>query len=98
MENKERSAEGMSQDARGNVPSRVSYDTPPDQPEVDALPLDGSLTLNDTDPIDQAGLHDDDTRILRGSEASQTAASATDLSDVGPPDQMDDTANTLAGE
>jgi hypothetical protein len=98
MEDKQRSPEGMSQDARDNVPSQVSYDTPPLQPEVDSLPLDGSLTLNDTDPIDQGGLHDEDTRILRGSEASQTAGSATGLGNVEPPDQMDNTANTMGSE
>ena len=97
-ENKDRTPEGIAQDARDNVPSQVSYETPPDQPEVDALPLDGSLTMHDTDPIDQSGLHGDDTRILRGSEASQTAGSATDLSNVKPPDQMDDVANTMASE
>jgi len=98
MEDKKRTAEGIPQDARDNVPSQVSYDTPPPQPEVDSLPLDGSLSLNDTDPIDQSGLHDDDTRILRGSEASQTAGSATDLSNVKPPDQMDGIANTMGSE
>ena len=97
-ENKDRAPEGITQNARDGVPSQAAYTTNPPEPEGDALPQDGSLSLNDTEPIDQRGLHDEDTHILQGSEATQTAGSTTNLSNVEPPDRLDDTANTMASE
>ncbi|HEX8235154.1 MAG TPA: hypothetical protein VF600_04300 [Abditibacteriaceae bacterium] len=84
-------------DARRDVPVDVSYVIDNPDIEDDSLPLDGSITTKDTEPTDQSGLHPDEGRILRGSEASQTAEQAVDVSTVPPPDAMSDnqTANTL---
>ncbi|HEX8550447.1 MAG TPA: hypothetical protein VF681_02710 [Abditibacteriaceae bacterium] len=77
--------EGREPDARQNVPSGVTFDrqVPPQaQPESDSLPMDGSLTLNDTEPQDQSGQHPDGNRILMGNESSATADSAIETSDA----------------
>lgn len=82
----DKTPEGIAEDARHNVPSGVAYTT--DTPDIDddALPLDGSLTFKDSEPEDQSGLHPDETRILAGSEATQTAGGAVDVSKVPPPE------------
>lgn len=65
--------EGREPNARQNVPSQVAYEPAvPDSPN-DALPLDGSLSLNDTEPEDQTAGGTDGPRILSGSEAGGTA-------------------------
>ena len=89
--------QGAQEDARRNIPTGVSYTTDNPDIEDDSLPLDGSITFKDTEPTDQTGLHPDETRILRGSEATQTAESAVDVSVVPPTPNMSDdqTANTL---
>ena len=64
---------GHQPDARQDAPAQVAYDERiPDEPVGDALPLDGGLTLNYTEPQHQTdsqalGLH-----TLAGSEASET--------------------------
>jgi hypothetical protein len=90
----DKSPEGISEDARHNVPSGVAYTSENADIDDDALPLDGSLTFKDSEPQDQSGLHPDGTRILTGSEATQTAGGAVDVSKVPPPEDMNATANT----
>lgn len=66
--------EGREPDARQHAPSQVAYDEKvPNEPAGDALPLDGGLTLNDTEPQNQALQHSGQERILSGSEAGGTA-------------------------
>ncbi len=89
------SPEGMAEDARHNVPSGVAYTTENADIDDDALPLDGSLTFKDSEPEEQSGLHPDETRILTGSETTQTAGGAVDVSKVPPPEDMNSTANDL---
>jgi hypothetical protein len=89
--------QGAQKDARRDVPVDVSFTTDNPDVEDDSLPLDGSITTKDTEPTDQTGLHPDETRILQGSEATQTAESAVDVSVVPPTPSMsnNETANTL---
>jgi hypothetical protein len=83
--------------ARGDAPTDVSFTRDRPDAQDDSMPLDGSITTKDTEPTDQTGLHPDETRILRGSEATQTAQQAVDVSTVPPTADMNDnqTANTL---
>lgn len=75
--------EGQQQSPRGNDAAGVAYETPNEaEPAGDALPLDGSLSLNDTEPLPQDGLHADADRVLVGSEAGQTADGAIQNSDA----------------
>ena len=92
------SPEGIEDDRRDNVPSEMAFTK--DHPDIadDAMPLDGSLTMKDTEPINQSGLHPDETRVLSGSEATQTAQSAVDVAVLPPPEDMKNTANTLTDE
>jgi hypothetical protein len=70
--------EGLEPNARTNTPSQVAYLNPsPDQPADDALPLDGSLTLNDTEPIDQSTLPEQEEHALIGSETDGTGHETT---------------------
>lgn len=90
------SPEGAEEDFRGNVPTGVAFTRPHPDIDDDGLPLDGSLTMKDTEPENQAGLHPDETRILTGSEGTQTAAGEVDVSVLPPPDKLSDAqiANT----
>lgn len=90
------SPEGAQEDARGNVPTGVAFTNPHPDIDDDSLPLDASLTFKDSEPENQAGLHPDETRILTGSEGTQTASGTVDVSVLPPPDKMSDaqTANT----
>jgi hypothetical protein len=83
--------------ARDNVPTEVSFTRERPGPYDDSLPLDGAMTTKDTEPTDQEGLHPEEGRILRGSDATSTVDSTVDVSVVPPPDKMDDDqiANTL---
>ena len=90
------SAEGAEEDFRGQVPTGVAFTKPHPDIDDDSLPLDASLTFKDTEPENQAGLHPDETRILTGSEATQTASGTVDVSVMPPPDKLrdDEIANT----
>jgi hypothetical protein len=78
------------EDARRNVPTEVSFTEERPGPYDDSLPLDGAMTSKDTEPTDQEGLHPEEGRILRGSEATSTASEAVDVSVLPPPDKMSD--------
>jgi len=90
------SPEGAQEDFRGNVPTGVAFTKEHPDIDDDSLPLDGSLTFKDTEPENQEGLHPDETRILMGSEGTQTASRAVDVSTLPPPDKLptNQTANT----
>ena len=90
------SPEGAEEDFRGNVPTGVAFTKPHPDIDDDSLPLDGSLTFKDSEPEDQTGLHPDETRILTGSEGTQTASGTVDVSVTPPPDKLrdDQIANT----
>lgn len=90
--------EGIEDNRRNNVPSEMAFTKPHPDIADDALPLDGSLTMKDTEPIGQTGLHPDETRVLSGSEATQTAESAVDVSVLPPPEDMKHTVNTLTDD
>jgi hypothetical protein len=93
--------EGREPDARQDVPSQVAYEKKvPDSPDDDALPLDGSLTLNDTEPEDQTQRQPVGPHLLSGSEAGGTAnasieggADADAAMDSGDPATASATAN-----
>jgi hypothetical protein len=78
--------EGQQPNARTNDAAGVSFTDAPAQPDGqpvgDSLPLDGSLTLNDTEPIDQTGLQSDQHRLLTGAESEQTATGVIDAEDA----------------
>ena len=82
--------QGAQDDRRRDVPTQVAFTKEHPDIDDDSLPLDGSITFKDTEPTDQAGLHPDETRILRGSEGTQTAEEAVDVSVVPPPDSLSD--------
>ena len=66
--------EGREPDGRQNLPTQSSYDRDvPVETPGDALPLDGSLSLNDTEPQDQSLQSSQQQRVLSGSEAGATA-------------------------
>jgi hypothetical protein len=66
--------EGREADANQHVPSQVAYDKKvPDNPDDDALPLDGSLTLSDTEPEDQSQRQATEPHLLSGSDSTATA-------------------------
>lgn len=77
--------EGEQQSPRGNDAADVAFEAPLDadhEAAGDALPLDGSLSLNDTEPLPQDGLHADSDRVLVGSEAGGTARASIQASDA----------------
>lgn len=88
------------EDARRNVPTEVSFTEERPGPYDDSLPLDGAMTFKDTEPTDQTGLHPEEGRILRGSEAGSTASEAVDVSVLPPPEDMNDRqiSNTLKND
>lgn len=88
------SPEGAQEDTRRNVPTGIAFTKEHPDSDDDANPLDGSITMKDTEPTNQSGLHPDETRVLQGSEGTQTAESAVDVSVLPPPEDMTSTANT----
>jgi len=65
-----------------NLPQNASDPVSDGAPFGDALPLDGSLSMHDTEILDQTNLHPDENRVLLGSEAGQTANARIDSSDA----------------
>jgi len=71
--------------ARQDTPAQGAYDKVlPADPAGDALPLDGGLTLNDTEPQDQTETQPPDVQTLVGSEAGQTVNAAVEDARVAP--------------
>ncbi len=90
--------QGAQEDKRSNVPTGVAFTHEHPDIDDDSLPLDGSITFKDNEPENQTGSQPDETRVLTGSEGTQTAGGAVDVSVVKPPEDMDQTANVMATE
>lgn len=89
--------QGAQEDKRSQVPTGVAFTHEHPDIDDDGLPLDGQMTFKDNEP-EQNGPLAEETRVLTGSEATQTAGGSVDVSVVKPPEDMDQTANTMATE
>ena len=89
--------QGAQEDKRSNVPTGVAFTHEHPDIDDDSLPLDGSITFKDNEP-ENVGTLAEETRVLTGSEGTQTAGGAVDVSVVKPPEDMDQTANVMATE